>query len=219
MDVILVLVAVGDKLQLKYRDAVVVVKFPFFKHRVLRPHVGPRQRNLPRFFQRDIRGRLAIPGVGGVVIVAADGHHAGGQAEIVHGVLRGVAHALQEIIAGEGRTGFHPQDDVPFVSVQVVRKAAGLVHLHDDIVRHLAAVFSDIVRIRLDNRDAVFVLAGQGDHPSVSVVRDADFGEGAQHQASHRLRGGVVLRQRGAAHQKSGHKDGQGRNGRQYVFS
>ena len=134
VNVVVVLNAVGVKFQFKNRGAVVMVKIPVVEYRVGRIDVRLGQRDLLRLFQRNVGRGRAVLGIGGVVIVVVDGDDAGGELQSLDRILGADAHLFQEIVAGEHRAGLQLEDDVLFISVNILDKIAGFADFKDQIL-------------------------------------------------------------------------------------
>ena len=212
VDVILVLVPVRHELQLKNRGSVVVVEFLIVKHRVRCIDIRLGKRNFLCFFQRDVGGRLAVFGIGGIIVIVVNGHDAGGKVQPFHLFLCTGAHIRQEIVAGKHRARLQLQDDVLFVAVNVIHKVTCLIDLNDQIPQDSLAVFSDIIRIGLHNALAVIVPAGQGGDFAIPVVLDLDFRIDAQGENTGFLQRRSFLCRRPASGQKDCRGDSQGRD-------
>ena len=212
VDVILVLVPVRHELQLKNRGSVIVVEFLIVKYRVRCIDIRLGKRNFLCFFQRDVGGRLAVFGIGGIIVIVVNGHDAGGKLQSLDRFLRAGAHIRQEIVAGKHRTGFQLQDDVLFVAVNVIHKVTCLIDLNNQIPQDGLAVFSDIIRIGLHNALAIIVPAGQGGDLAIPVVFDLNFRIDAQGEGAGFLQRRSLLRRRPASSQKDCSRYSQGRD-------
>ena len=212
VDVILVLVPVRHELQLKNRGSVIVVEFLIVKYRVRCIDIRLGKRNFLRLFQRDVGGRLAVFGIGGIIVIVVNGHDAGGNLQSLDRFLRAGAHIRQKIVAGKYRARLQLQDDVLFVAVNVIHKVTRLIDLNNQIPQDGLAVFSDIIRIGLHNALAIIVPAGQGGDFAVPVVFDLDFRIDAQGENTGFLQCRSLLRRCPASGQKDCRGDSQGRD-------
>ena len=134
VNVILVLVPVRHELQLKNRGSVIVVEFLIVKYRVRCIDIRLGKRNFLRLFQRDVGRRLAVFGIGGIIVIVVNGHDAGGNLQSPDRFLRAGAHISQKIVAGKYRARLQLQDDVLFVAVDVIHKVARFVDFYDQIL-------------------------------------------------------------------------------------
>ena len=212
VDVILVFIPVCHEFQLKNRGSVIVIEFLIVKYRVRCIDIRLGKRNFLCFFQCDVGGRLAVFGIGGIIVIVVNGHDAGGKLQSLDRFLRAGAHISQKIVAGKYRTGFQLQDDVLFVAVNVIHKVTCLIDLNNQIPQDGLAVFSDIIRIGLHNALAIIVPAGQGGDLAVPVVFDLDFRIDAQSKGAGFLQRCSLLRRRSASGQKDCSRYSQGRD-------
>ena len=212
MDIVIVLNAVCGEFQLKDRGPIVVVEFLIVEYRVRRIDVGLGQRNLLRFLQRDVGGRLAVFDISRVIIIVVNGYDTGRKAQPFHCILGAGAHVGKKIVAGKHRTGFQLQDDVLFVAFNVIHEKTGFIDFDDQIPQNIVAAFPDIIRIRFHNAFAVVVPAGQGYNFAIPVVFDLDFRIDTQGKNPRLLQRCSFLHRRSASGQKDCRSDSQGRD-------
>ena len=134
MNIVFILIPVRSKFQFKNRGSVIVVELPVIKYRVRSVDIRLGKCDFLRFLQSNIGRRLTVFGISRVIIVAIDGHDAGRKIQPFHRFLGADAHICQKIVAGKYRPRLQLQDNVLFVSINVIYKIARLVDLYDQIL-------------------------------------------------------------------------------------
>ena len=188
-----------------------MIKFLIVEYCVCRIDVCLSQGNFLCFLQGNVGRRLSVLGIGRIVIIVVNGYDAGRKVQPFHSLLRTGAHIRQKIIAGKHRAGFKLQDNVLFVSVDVIHKITRLVDLNNQILQDVLTAFADIVRINLHNAFSIVVPAGQGSHFAILVVFNLDFRIDANGESTRLLQCGSLLRRRSARGQKDCNRYSQGR--------
>ena len=100
VDIVIILNAARGKFQLEDRGPIVMVEFLIVKYRVRCIDIRLGKRNFLCFFQCDVGGRLAVFGIGGIIVIVINSHDTRRKVQAFHRLLGAGAYIHQKIIAG-----------------------------------------------------------------------------------------------------------------------